>query len=359
MARSAAGERQVSLPPVVIAGRSRRSFNAKRWLLVAGALTAIVLLVDLSIANRSRAPERTLASQAWLDSVLPVIGASNSQGIQLNELRLNGPGLTASDLSSQYGQVVQQAKQSLSTVQGLKPTPEVQRASGLLISCLSIRSEAAQQMDQAVTSYLSSSGQSDPGTSVRTIVKAAGTFNTGNDTYAKFVRALPKLGVAMPPSVWQNLPNAYDPGALTSFLTTVRGSSTLASAPGLSVLAVTTDPAAESAAGKAQILTPAPNLSVTVTVGNVGNVAEKTNVTAALSSSTSGSGSASQPISVAPGQDTTVTLGPLHPPTGPNVTLTVSVPAVSGETTTKNNSQTLVLQMPPASIAGNPPSKGS
>ena len=340
-----------------MAGRSRRSFNAKRWLIAAAALTAIVLLVDLSIANRSRGPQRTLASQAWLDSVLPVVGDSTSQGIQLNELRLNGPGLTASDLSGQYGEVVQQAKQSLATVQRLKPTAQVQRASGLLISCLSMRSQLAQEIDQAVTSYLSSSAQADPSQAVRTIVRAAADFNTANDTYAKFVKALPKLGVSMPTSVWQNLPNAYNAGALTSFLTTVRGFSTLASSPDLSVLAVTTDPAAESAVGKAQILTPSPNLRVTVTIGNIGNVLEKTDVTVALSSSTSGFGSVSRPISVAAGQDTTVTLGPLHPPTGPNVTLTVSVPTVSGEGNTKNNTSTIILQMPPASIAGNPPPK--
>ncbi len=339
-----------------LAGRSRRRGNAKWWLVAGVVATLLVLLVDASIKARPAGPGRTLAADAWADRVLPVIGDSTSQGIELNQLRANGTGMNATALTAQYHQVVQQANTSLSTVKGLSPPAQVNVANGLLTACLQTRAQAATTIWQAVMQFLAAPLGTDPTAAVTAISNAVAQFGVANQAYQLFVKSMPNLHVGWPASTWDPMPAAYSQPALTSFLTTVRRGSGLASAPDLAVVSVTTSPAAVSVDGTTQVLAPSAALTVQATVSNVGNVEEKgVAVTASISPAGSPPGSVSQPVTLQPGQVATLTLGPLHPPIGPTVTLTVSMPPSPGETDTGNNTSSLAFVMPPATAPSSAP----
>lgn len=330
-----------------LAGRSRRRSNARWWLVAGVVATLVVLLVDASLKARPTGPSRTLAADAWVDRVLPVIGDSTSQGIQLDQLRANGTGMAASALTAQYDQVAKEAEGSLATVKALRPPAQLDVPSGFLIVCLQSRAQAATGIQQAVTQFLAAPLGTDPAPSVTSITSAVSQFGVANQAYQLFVNAMPNLYVSMPPSSWDPMPSAYSQPALTTFLTSVRRGGSLASTPDLAVLSMTTNPPAVGAAGSTQILAPSPTLTVQVTVGNIGNVEEKgVPVTAALSAAAAGPDNVSQPVTLQPGQNTTLTLGPLHPPTGPTVVLTVSIPVSPGETDTGNNVSSITFQMP-------------
>jgi hypothetical protein len=341
---------------MALAGRRHRRGNGRWWLLAGLVATLLVLVVDASVQDRSPSPQRTLAADTWVDRVLPVIGDSTSQGIQLGQLRANGSGMTAADLDAQYQQVANAANQSLATVKGLRPPTELDVANGYLTASLQTRAEAATSMSQAVHQYLSAPAGTDPAGAVSGMTNAASQFAVGNQAYQLFVNAVPPLHVTLPASSWDPMPSDYTPLALTSFLTTVHQNGSLASAPDLAVLTITTNPPAVGLNGTTQVLSPAPSISVVASVANQGNVVEpNVPVTASINGAASPPASVSQTVTLQPGQKASVTLGPLHPQVGPTIGLTVSVPAVPGETNTSNNSRLIVFQMAPGAT---PPSTG-
>jgi hypothetical protein len=342
---------------MVLAGRSSRRGRKGQWWLLAGLIaTLIVLLVNASVRARDPGPQRTLAADTWVDRVLPVIGDSTSQGIQLNQLRANGSGMTANELNAQYQQVANAANQSLATVEGLQPPSEMDVANGYLTACLQTRAQAANAMWQAVHQYLSAPAGTSPASAASTIVNAASQFGVSNQAYQLFVRAVPRLNVTLPASSWDPMPAAYTTPAVTTFLTSVHQTSGLTSAPDLAVLTVATNPPAVGLNGTTQLLAPDPSITVVASVANQGNVVENAvPVTASLNAVASPPSSVSQPVTLQPGQKASVMLGPLRPPVGPVVNLTVSMPTVPGETNTANNSKTIAFQMAPGTT---PPSTG-
>lgn len=329
---------------MALVSRTRRS--SARWWLAAGIVaTLLVLLVDASIKSRSPAPIRTLASQAWVDRVLPVVTQTNQQGAEINNIRSSGLSMTASSINSQLQQVAAAAHSSLATVQGLNPPANVAGANGLLIACLQTRAQAAAAfqaaMDKVLTGPKSAAAAEAPA-----LTSAVEQFQVSDQAYHLFVQDVPPLGVTMPASSWYTNPAAFAQPGLTTFLQALRAKTNAVPVHSVGIAALSTSPGALSSHGNVQVLPPASLVSVNVTVADSGNQTEsQVPVSASFSPSAAGYlGSARQFVSLSPGQDVALTVGTLKAPTNVPVTLTVTVGPVPGQSTAAT--KTLVFQMP-------------
>lgn len=332
---------------MALATRSTRRRGAKLWLAVGIVITLLVLLVDASLKSRSPAPAQTLAAQAWVDRVLPVISQSTEQGLEINHIRTSGLTMKAAAINSQLSKITSAARSDLATVESLRPAPNVEAANGLLIACLQTRAAAASTFAQAITRTLAGPATASAA-QVPTLLGAVEQFQVADQAYQLFAKDVPPLGVKMPASAWSSNAHAYNQPALTTYLRALRSSTNSLPVHDVTVSALSTTPGAVSTSGKVQVLPPANLVKINVTIANVGNQAAN-NVPVKASFSPGASGylsSGSRTVSVSPGQDVALTVATLKAPTNVAVTLTVTVGPVAGQTDTAGATQTLVFKMP-------------
>lgn len=362
---------------------ARRGAAGFRWLAVGVALTLLILLIDASLKSRSPSPRQQLAAGTWVDRVLPVIASSTEEGqvvagIWTNGLKMPGPALAASVDSVAAG-----AQQAYRTVVKLRPPDSLLGPAGLLEASLLARSEAAANLQKALIATLgsaagptapSASGGATSSTTAATaaaggaapvpttvapvgaapasqvplVVRAGSEIQVGDSAYSLFVGSVPAgLGVHMPDSTWATDLTPYSPQSAQVFLASLQTAVVTAPVHRLQVLAVTLNPAPVSANGSVEVLPDATAVSATIVVADTGNQPESNlTVTAAISPAGSGSASVRDFINLGAGQAYTVSgLGPLNPPQGPPVTLTVTVAPPAGSATPPATA-TLTISMP-------------
>jgi hypothetical protein len=212
-------------------------------------------------------------------------------------------------------------------------------AAGLLETCLLTRSEAVNALRNALIPVLLSGAGPPGGTNgadpVLTAIETAGDdLQVSDQAYLPFTRALPKLGVTMPPSAWAADPSPYQSNAAQVFLTSLRSSLSTTPIHELKIYSITTAPAAVSSQGGTEVLPDAAAMAVTVVVADVGNQPEK-DLTVTASIAPGGSSSSVRDfVDLTPGQAHTIEgMGPLTPPQGVPVTLTVTVAPPAGSPT--------------------------
>lgn len=367
---------------------ARRGAAGLRWLAVGVALTLLILLIDASLKSRSPVPRQQLAAGTWVDRVLPVIASSTGEGqaiagIWANGLKTPGPALAASINSAAVG-----AARDYRTVVALHPPDSLLGPAGLLEASLLARSEAAADLQKALIATLGSAagqapppsasspglttsstavtaaaGGSTPGSTTTTtappvgappssevplVAKAGSEIQVGDSAYSLFLNSVPaSLGVHMPASVWATDLTPYSPQSAQVFLASLQTAVVTTPVHQLKVLGVTLSPAPVSTNGTVEVLPDATAVTATVVIADTGNQAESNlTVTAAISPASSGTSSVRDFVSLQAGQAYTITgLGPLNPPQGPTVTLTVTVAPPSGSPTPPATS-TVAFSMP-------------
>ncbi|HET9690031.1 MAG TPA: hypothetical protein VFP61_02690 [Acidimicrobiales bacterium] len=324
---------------MALAGRSSRSGGGRRLLIAALVVTILVVLLDASLKSRSPAAVETLSAQSWLDRALPVVRASSTDGAELATLRSSGLGQPAARITGTLDAIAADAAAGYRAVVAIGSPPAAGGAPGLLQAALLVRSKAAATLAGAVTTALSApappSGPSDPAVSA-----AAGAYSqlqVGDQAYALFASSLPKavLGAPLPPSTWVTDATADTAPALQVWLAALRSGTSLAPTHQLAIESVSTTPPPVGLAGAVQDIPPTRNLTVTVVVADTGNQPEAhLTVTAAVTPAASGTAPSVRDFtSLTPGTATTVTLGPLLPPSGTPATLTVTVTPPAGSPT--------------------------
>jgi hypothetical protein len=339
---------------MALASRSaRRGGAGRRWLLIGVVVTLFVLLIDASLQSRSPGPGQQLAAGAWVDRVLPIVTTSTEEGQQVAAIWTNGLQIPAATLSAQLNQIAQGAQQAYQQVAALHAPVTAAAAAGLLETCLLTRSEAVASLRNALIPVLLSGAGPPGGTNgadpVLTAIQTAGDdLQVSDQAYLLFTRALPKLGVTMPPSAWAADPSPYQSSAAEVFLTSLRSSLSTTPIHELKIYSITTSPAAVSSQGGTEVLPDAAAMSVTVVVADVGNQSEK-NLTVTASIAPGGSSSSVRDfVDLTPGQANTIEgMGPLTPPQGVPVTLTVTVTPPAGSPTA-TVTQTQIFMMPGA-----------
>jgi hypothetical protein len=335
---------------MALASRSaRRGGEGSRWLLVGVVITLFVLLIAASLKSRSPGPGQQLATGAWIDRVLPIVTTSTEEGQQLATIWSNGLRTPAPSLTTLLDQVATGASHAYQQVVVLHPPVTLDGAAGLLEACLLVRSEAATSLRNALGPVLTSgaSGSAGAGSGSVTAIQTAGNdMQVGDQAYQLFTQSLPKLGLTMPASAWATNPAPYQPIAAAAFLASLQSAMSTTPVHEVKIYAVSTSPAAESSQGGTEVLPDSSTMSVTVVVGDVGNQAENDLTVTASIVPEGGSSSVRDFVDLVPGQAVTIeAMGPLTPPQGVTVTLTVTVAPQAGSATPPAT-QKLTFMMP-------------
>ena len=333
---------------MALPGRSgRRSGAGFRWIAAGVVITLLVLLIDASLNSRSPGPTRTLQAGVWVDRVLPVITASNEQGLVLASTWANGLKMPASEVSSQVATIATDANHEYSVVSQLHPPDQLGGPAGLLEAALLARSKAAAQLQKAFTTTLGAAAvppgtkatvasvpaAADPATVVADVSAAGSEIQVGDQAYQLFLSSLPaSLGVKLPPSRWGTDPAPYSPQSAQVFLASLQSSAVTTPVNQVKIYGITLNPAPVSASGGVQVLPDATAITVTIVLADTGNQpASNLTVTASISPAGSGSSSVRDFVNLAVGQAYTIdALGPLNPPQGSPVTLTVTITPAAG-----------------------------
>jgi hypothetical protein len=330
-------------------------------------ITLFVLLIDASLNSRSQSPGRQLAAGAWYDRALPIITSSTEEGRLIASIWAKGPSQLPSVVASEISQVATGAGQAYQQILKLRPPTELTGQAGLLEACLLARSEGAAALKVAFSGVLgaaftpggtpasapaavtdtASSGVAGVTTAVQAIQTAMAREQVGDQAYQLFASTVPAdLGLSIPRSLWLGNPGPYQPQNAQIFLATLQNSAVTTPVHAVEIYAVTTDPGAVSTRGVTQILPDATDMTVTMVVANVGNQPENNlTVTAAIYPFTSGTRSVRDFLNLVPGQaHSIVGLGPLNPPWGVTVTMTITANGLAGSAPSATSR--VVFQMP-------------
>ncbi len=334
----------------LVSRSARRGGVGRRWLLIGVVITLFVLLIDASLHSRSPAPDKELATGAWVDRAVPLVTSSIEQGQQLAGVWATGFHMSSATLSAQLDQIATGAASTYQQAAALRAPVALAGAAGLLDASLLARSEAAAAIRAALSPILQGTATSNGGTASPATVTAVQTagedLQISDQAYRLFLHSLPNIGVPMPSSTWVANSSPYQPGPAQVFLTTLQNAMSATPVHEVRIDAVTTSPASVAAHGNVQILPDAAAMSVTVVLSDLGNQPEKGLTVTATIAPGGGSSSVRDFVDLAPGQAQTIQgMGPLNPPEGVPVTLTLTVTPPAGSTTPVV-SHTLVFMMP-------------
>jgi hypothetical protein len=314
-------------------------------------ITLLVLLIDAALKSRSPGPGQEMAAGAWVDRVLPVLATSTAEGQQLAAMWSTGLQSPASTLSADLDQITAGSTQAYQQVAALHPPVNLAGAAGLLEACLLSRSQAATTLRAALGPILTggaatTAATSGPNSVVTAIQTAGSDIEIGDRAYQLFLRTLPKLGVPIPASVWATNPTPYQPDAAQVFLTSLQNSMRTTPVHQLEIYAVTLTPPPVALRNGIQILPDASTMAVTVVVADVGNQPEKdVTVTAAIAPG-GASSSVRDFVDLPAAQARTIQqMGPLTPPQGVPVTMTITA-TPNGGPPTALGTRTLTFMMP-------------
>jgi hypothetical protein len=303
-----------------------------------------------------------MAAGAWLDRVLPLITSSNAEGQELSQVWASGQTNATAD-AAQVSAVAAEADHNYSVIAKLDPPANLGGPAGLLDATLLARSKAADQIASAFRQTLGSAAIApgtrttsttagapvSPAAVVPNLVTAASDIQLSDQAYQLFQANMPSsLGVKLPPSVWATNLAPYAPQAAQIFLTTLQSSAVTTPVHKVNIFAITTDPApVSSVPGGVETLPDAQAITLTMVVADTGNQPESNlTVTATISPAGAGTASVKDFVNLGVGQAYTINgLGPLNPPQGQAVTLTVTVTGPAGSTVPPAT-QTLMFTMP-------------
>ncbi len=315
-----------------------------RWLLLAVIATVVVLAINAAMSARSLAPAQDLAQQSYLDQVVPAIQQSTQEGMEIDATRAQALTLGSETLTTRLQEVATNAAQTLAQVRRLTPPKPLQTAHDLLIATLAIRADGADAFRQAMAGAISGQGTPTP---VRQIVDVGRDLDASDRAYALFVKAMPNVNVAMPPSQWVGDATTYSETEVSVFLATLRSAKSLAPVHDTAVVVVTTDPTAVSVNGSTEVLPVSKLLNMQIVVADIGNQSEK-NLTVSATIAPSANGPTEMVrdfVDLAPGQRRTVKLGGLRAQPGVATTLTVKIDTVPGEANPADNVKTITFIM--------------
>lgn len=358
---------------MALATRSPRRAGGRRWLAVGIVITILVLLVDASVRSRSPGPARQLTAAVWADKVLPLVGASAVQGRELDAFFSDTSPTSGAAVRAGLDDLRSGAASTLRSLQRLRPPTDLGGASGLLDTCLMVRSEEASAITAATISALSAPiGVGAITKASKVLATAVTRLEVADEACSLFAARLPGwLHVRMPVTSWVaasttggasgasasssgsgssgrsgSAGGSTSAAAESAFLTALHRRVNLKAVSAVAIEAVSTAPAEVSTRNGMQILTRDHHLEVTVVVGNTGNqTLDNLNVTASISPAAGASKASGTVASLRPGSSYALTVGALDPPFGKQVTLTVTVTAASGSAA-KSKSTGFTFEMP-------------
>lgn len=327
---------------MVVSGRRTRR-RRPAWLVLAVALTAVVLLVNAASRGGDDTPARSLS---YLDEVRPLVERSNAQGAELQDLRDRAGELGRAVIAKRLDRLAKESGDARTQAARLEPPEKLVTAHGLLLATFAARAHGTKALKDALGQVL---GSAPPESVVQSLLSAGRDLVAADRNYALFVDEAPMAeDAALPTSQWVADPATWEQAELQLFVFGLRASSTIQPVHDTAVVTFATEPAAVATGeGGVKILPVAKTIKLQVVVANAGNEPVKRVQVIAELSGVDGGGvdTARDFVDLAPGQRATVQLGGLRPaPTGASL-LKVRVGPVEGEANPGDNERTLTFTM--------------
>lgn len=312
------------------------------WPLIAVLITVVVVLAN---AARQAHPSQAETVLAYLDRVRPEIQRSADQGSDVADVRAHAATLGRDGITGRLDRVVAQTATTLEVISRLSPPPSLRLANAYLVATVGARARAASDVRSGMRAALA---EGTPDAAVQELTKAGEEMALSDQTYALFADALPVRAIPRPPaSTWVSDPNLWSAQEVAVFVAELRSSTSLIPVNDLAVVTFTTNPAPIGNDGAMVVFPPAKGMQVSIVVANVGNQPEKhATVTATLfTNGANTTETVKDFVDLAPGQESALTIGPLHPISGTTGTLTVAISPAPAETNLANNTQQEMVEV--------------
>lgn len=311
------------------------------------ALVASVIVVAVNAVMSDGSTERTTraAVLGYVDAVRPAIERSTAQGLEVGQIRGDPGQLGRDGIGRRTERLVADAGAILREIRAAEPPPRVAVSHSVLVATMAVRARAVAEIRSALADALV---EGPPTAVVEALVQSGQDLAAADRTYEIFAESIqPEAAPAptMPPSRWLGDASLWDEPEVAAFVTTLRAATSASPVHNLSVLSVTTDPAAVGREGEALVLPLVRTLRLEIVVANTGNSAERqVPVLATLQGPGGELDTAREFVDLEPGQRLALSLGGLRPVQGGGPsTLTVAVGPAEGETDTLENQRTLAL----------------
>lgn len=296
-----------------------------------GALTIAVLAVNAAVSAGSNGPGDRLARLSYLDRVRAPIERSTELGAELAQLRAEPERLRRDGIGRRMARLVDEARASVRAVQDTEAPERLGVAASLLTATLAVRAGAVAGVQAALIAAL---GAGPPDAAVDGLARSAEDMVAADRTYRVFVESLPAAAVTapMPASQWVADAQLWSRPELAAFVAGLRSLGAPNPVYNLSVVTVTTEPAAVATEAGAAVLPVTRTIRLEIVVANTGNQpARRVTVLATLQGPAGELDTAREFVDLGPGQRRAVVLAGLRP-AGPGPSnLTVTVGPLEGE----------------------------
>ena len=317
-----------------VEARRRPPRRYPRLILLALLATVIVLGVNSIVSTSAEGPDPVVV---FADRVRPAVDDSTRQGIALENLRTTAAELGTDGLRRGVERLLRESRALIAQVEAAPADGELRSTQGLLLTCLTTRTEALAALNDTLAGRFESG---PPEQAIDALVAVGGDLAVSDRAYQLFLRDLPEAARAtMPESVWLPDRTRYERPEMSAFVGALRASASLAPVRDLAVLTVSTDPVPVGMDGPVNRVLPlAKTVRLQVVVANAGNVEEKRVTVEAVATSQGGMDTARQFVDLAPGQRATVTVAVQPSPVGV-IELRVRANPVETEVNVADNEQ--------------------
>lgn len=307
-----------------------------RLILLALLTTVVVLAVNSIVSSSAEGPDPAVS---FADRVRPAVDLSTRQGIALEDLRTSAGSLGRDGLQRGVDRLLRESRRLVAQVEEAPADGELRRAQGLLLTCLSTRTEALSRLDETLAGRFESG---PPEQAIDALVEIGGDLAVSDRAYELFLERLPDdARVSMPESTWLPDPTRYQRPEMAAFVGTLRASASLAPVRDLTLITVATDPVpvgVDPADPNIKVLPLVRSVQLQVVVANAGNQEEKRVPVEAVVTSQGGMDTARQFVDLTPGQRATVLLT-VRPSAVGAIELRVRVPPPEGDVNAADNEQ--------------------
>jgi hypothetical protein len=344
---------------VTLAARPSRFRSRGRVFTYLILVCVSAVLINAIITGVRKPPSRPSATLDFVDQVRPYINESNAEASELQAIRAGfarADGASAPDESPQALQkrlkkLDSDTRATKNNAIAIEPTKTVKDTASLVFSSFTLRSNAVTSINQSLQAVLK--GNKTEGIDDLTNVNQQ--LAVSDSVYAQFQTELNSehINANVPDSVWLKDASAWKSDDAKFLTATWKSNLSTAKVHDVAILSVITDPSAvRQGAGPGsqpvKVLPSQKNMNVSVVVANQGNVKEtKVPIKATITAADGSSDGKNDTVTLKPGGEQTIVFRNIRVVPDGVSTLLVQFGPVPNESSSGNNSVTILFTMNP------------
>lgn len=350
---------------MALAASSRRSSNtfSRRRLLIGLALVSVVVVFTNAFVNSVRKPRHTTsATLLFVDSIRQDVSDSNAQAAELGRIRdalarpegAEGSDVDASAIKRRMDRLNRDVNATKNHALGTIPDRSVRESASLLWATMSLRARATSAINSAIKSAI----DGDTTAATTQLQNVNGQLGSADSLYEQFRQTLQqdKIDAKLPDSVWLTDPSQWSADDAELLIATWRSNMATSTIVDPGILTVVTDPTAirtgDENGTSVSVLPPQKNITITVVVGNLGNVtSSRVPLRVTVTAADGTSDAKNDTITLRPGQKQSITFKNIRVVPDGVSTITVDFGPVEGDGNTANNQKVIAFTMNPSTAS--------